>query len=91
MPQATQTMQDRGAVFQQLSVLPERAPGGLEHASASSLWAACCLSFKIGLTPLPPSLPPAAMPHCEPPLPEAHRSSWASFAVSVQRELCFFL
>lgn len=58
VPQATQTMQDRVVAFQLPAVLPERVPDGLEHASPSSLWAAYCLSFKVGLSPLPPSLPP---------------------------------
>lgn len=58
MPQATQMMQDRVVAFRLPAVLPEKIPDGPEHASPSSLWAACCLSFKVGLSPLPPSLPP---------------------------------
>lgn len=79
VPQATQMMQDRVVAFRLPAVLPEKIPDGPEHASPSSLWAACCLSFKVGLSPLPSFLATQpVIPHCEPPLSEAYSSCWAS-------------
>lgn len=61
MPQATWEAGRSGGLPAAV-VLPARAPEGLEHASSSSLWAACCLSFKAELSPLAPSLPTPATP-----------------------------